>query len=269
MALVLSVLTPLSFFVWMIAEAIRPARPLPKVRFWRAKGIAFFFVAGAIIANAPGLWADFAMANAIGDLSALGTFGGAFVYLIAVSFFGYWYHRGRHKLLPLWRMHQLHHSAERLDVAGTFYHHPADAVVIAAIGSFTSMWLLGITADAAALGGFVGFQLEVLTHANVRTPRWLGYVVQRPEQHSVHHARGVHAFNYGLPMLMFGTFRNPERAEAKSGFWDGASRRLFPMLVGMDVTTPAAEAGRASRPDPARDRRPAEGGSPASADAPS
>ena len=38
--------------------------------------------------------------------------------------------------------------------------------------------------------------------ANVRTPQWLGYLVQRPESHSVHHQRGVHAYNYSdLPLF--------------------------------------------------------------------
>jgi sterol desaturase/sphingolipid hydroxylase (fatty acid hydroxylase superfamily) len=49
-------------------------------------------------------------------------------------------------------------------------------------------------------------------HANLRTPRWLGYIIQRPESHGIHHERGLHAFNYAdLPLwdMVFGTFRNP------------------------------------------------------------
>ena len=52
----------------------------------------------------------------------------------------------------------------------------------------------------------------IFQHANVRTPRWLGYFVQRPESHSLHHERGVHRDNYSdLPVfdMLFGTFRNP------------------------------------------------------------
>ena len=54
----------------------------------------------------------------------------------------------------------------------------------------------------------------------------------------MHHARGVHAFNYAdLPLwdLVFGTFRNPPAFEAETGFWDGASKRVGKLLLGRDV----------------------------------
>jgi sterol desaturase/sphingolipid hydroxylase (fatty acid hydroxylase superfamily) len=82
----------------------------------------------------------------------------------------------------------------------------------------------------------------VLQHANVRTPRWLGYVVQRPESHSRHHARGVHAGNYSdLPIfdLLFGTFDNPPAFAKRAGFYDGASARVAEMLSFRDVAAPA------------------------------
>lgn len=85
--------------------------------------------------------------------------------------------------------------------------------------------------------------LSVFQHANIRTPRWLGYIVQRPESHSVHHQRGLHAFNYSdLPLfdLMFGTFRNPSAFATKQGFWDGASTQVPQMLVFRDVSGGAA-----------------------------
>ena len=88
-----------------------------------------------------------------------------------------------------------------------------------------------------------GFFCACFQHANIRTPRWLGYIVQRPESHSVHHGRGVHAYNYtDLPIfdLLFGTFKNPEHHEVEAGFYDGASRRLGQLLLGVDVNSPKA-----------------------------
>ena len=73
--------------------------------------------------------------------------------------------------------------------------------------------------------------------------RWLGYIVQRPESHSIHHGRGVHAFNYSnFPVfdMLFGTFRNAERFEPETGFYDGASTRIGEMLVFRDVSRPPA-----------------------------
>jgi sterol desaturase/sphingolipid hydroxylase (fatty acid hydroxylase superfamily) len=96
--------------------------------------------------------------------------------------------------------------------------------------------------------------LAVFQHANIRTPTWLGYLVQRPESHSVHHQRGVHAFNYSdLPVfdLLFGTFRNPTAFAPEQGFWHGASDQVLPMLAMRDVSRPplaADEAGEVVLP---------------------
>jgi sterol desaturase/sphingolipid hydroxylase (fatty acid hydroxylase superfamily) len=86
--------------------------------------------------------------------------------------------------------------------------------------------------------------LSIFQHSNIRTPRWLGYIVQRPESHTVHHGRGVHARNYSdLPIfdILFGTFENPAGYELETGFYDGASARVIDMLLLRDVTTPASE----------------------------
>jgi sterol desaturase/sphingolipid hydroxylase (fatty acid hydroxylase superfamily) len=78
---------------------------------------------------------------------------------------------------------------------------------------------------------------ELFYHWNVRTPRRVGYLLQRPESHCVHHQAGVHAFNYAdLPLwdMAFGTFRNPQAWEATCCF--GADeRRLAAMLRGPDL----------------------------------
>ena len=69
--------------------------------------------------------------------------------------------------------------------------------------------------------GMLGFARAAFQHANLRTPRWLGYLIQRPESHSVHHARGVHAFNYcDFPLIdmLFGTLRNPPAHEDRDSF---------------------------------------------------
>jgi len=80
--------------------------------------------------------------------------------------------------------------------------------------------------------------MGVLQHLNLRTPVWLGYLVQRPESHSLHHLRGFHTDNYGnlaLWDMVFGTFQNPREFACESGFYDGASRRVRDMLLGRDI----------------------------------
>jgi sterol desaturase/sphingolipid hydroxylase (fatty acid hydroxylase superfamily) len=147
-----------------------------------------------------------------------------------------------HRTPALWRMfHQMHHSAERVDIAGSMVFHPFDIAGFAFVYSFMLIVVAGVTAEAALIANLAATFCSLFQHANIRTPRWLGYFIQRPESHSMHHERGVHAFNYSdLPLwdLVFGTFRNPETFEGASGFYDGASARIPEMLVGMDVSRP-------------------------------
>jgi sterol desaturase/sphingolipid hydroxylase (fatty acid hydroxylase superfamily) len=240
---VLGLLPPVLFVAFLLVERVFPARRLPRVRWWWLKGVAFFLVGGALVGSLPHLWAPWVRAHRLINLEGIGVVGGTVVAVVVTDFFGYWLHRLRHAW-PLWRLHQMHHSAERLDVLGAFYFHPLEVVLFAFVSTFVAAIVVGVSPPAAALTGFYGFFISVFTHANIRTPRWLGFVIQRPEAHAIHHERGVHAFNYGSLALwdaVFGTYRNPKTWEAQAGFWDGASGRMGSLLVGADVTEPRSE----------------------------
>ena len=135
----------------------------------------------------------------------------------------------------------MHHSAESLDAFGAYYQHPVDAFLFTTVASLVFYPLLGLSVEASVLGAlFLTFN-AMFQHMSFRTPRWLGYLVQRPESHSVHHARGVHRYNYSdLPMwdIVFGTFRNPQGFQREHGFYAGASERIPEMLAFRDVSTP-------------------------------
>jgi sterol desaturase/sphingolipid hydroxylase (fatty acid hydroxylase superfamily) len=176
------------------------------------------------------------------DLSGLGIAGAA-LGLPALTLATYWMHRSFHASGFLFRwFHQMHHSAERIDVFTSFYGHPFEIVAQGIVIAVVLRLGLGLSATAAALTTGLTFTLNVLQHVDMRTPRWLGWLVQRPESHLIHHQRGVHAFNYGdLPLwdMIFGTIRNPDREpEVQHGFWDFASTRIGSMLLGRDVTSP-------------------------------
>ena len=71
----------------------------------------------------------------------------------------------------------------------------------------------------------------------IRTPRWFGFIIQRPEAHAVHHARGVHAYNYGNVMLwdiLLGTFRNPSPAADDEAEAAGRAREFAHRRAGAD-----------------------------------
>jgi sterol desaturase/sphingolipid hydroxylase (fatty acid hydroxylase superfamily) len=242
---------PVTFVLLAILERAAPARPLPRVSGWKLKGVGFFLLTGLLSALAPLLWTDWMMSHRLLDLSRLGTVGGAALAFFVFELIGYAVHRAMHDT-AIWRIHQMHHSAERVDMFGATYFHPAEIVITALVGSVASVLLLGVTVGAGALAGYAMVFCALLQHANVRTPRWLGYLVQRPEAHSLHHARGVHRYNYAnLPIvdMLFGTFRNPSHFETEAGFWDGASRQVGAMLALRDVS---GDRGPALEIEPAR-----------------
>jgi len=233
---------PVLFVTFIIAELVRPARKLPKVSWWRLKGVLFFLMTGVIASVLPFAWAGFVDKHALLHLSGLGAVGGAAVGYVVFQFFTYWWHRLQHTSSFVWRWsHQMHHSAERVDIYGVALFHPFDIVAFTALSSFVYSLLLGLSPAAVALASVYGLFASFLQHANIRTPRWLGTLIQRPEAHGVHHQRGVHGYNYAdLPVwdMVFGTFRNPAVWREQGGFYDGASKRIGAMLIGRDVSTP-------------------------------
>jgi sterol desaturase/sphingolipid hydroxylase (fatty acid hydroxylase superfamily) len=245
MEAILPILIPSTFALMLVFERLFPGRQLPKVRFWLAKGIVFFVLTGAVNAVVPAIAAMLLRGWSPLHLSGVGVVPGALLGAVLADLVGYWLHRLMHKVPFIWRWsHQMHHSAERMDLAGMSYTHPFEIVFAFTLSAIATS-LLGLSPDAAALAGFLGFATAVVQHMNVRTPAWLGYFVARPEMHGIHHARGIHAYNYAsFPIwdILFGTFRNPAKAAFPEayGFWDGASARVGAMLVGRNVGDEAA-----------------------------
>jgi sterol desaturase/sphingolipid hydroxylase (fatty acid hydroxylase superfamily) len=228
-------------WVGMLAvEALWPRRQYPRVLGWRIFGALALLAYLVVSTIAPLLVPPDLLAYQVLDLSGLGIAGGIIVGFAALTFAGYWYHRACHRFGGMWRwLHQMHHSAPRLDMGGAMMFHPFEMAAYTLIQVGVLVMLLGIDPVAAALVGYVSAFYGMFQHLNVRTPRWLGYVIQRPEAHGQHHESGVHARNYGdLPLwdLLFGTFSNPERFDGAVGFAPGTHRKIGWMLLGRDVS---------------------------------
>jgi sterol desaturase/sphingolipid hydroxylase (fatty acid hydroxylase superfamily) len=132
------------------------------------------------------------------------------------------------------------------------FFHPNEILLLASVSTLLYGFVLGLTPEAASLGGVYFILTGLFEHSNLRTPKWVGYFVQRPEQHGIHHQRGLHATNYAeLPLWdwVFGTFRNPARWHAEAGFYDGALSQWRGLLAGKDLvkassSKPARRLGR-------------------------
>ena len=123
-------------------------------------------------------------------------------------------------------------------------------ILIGAISSVTPLmipaewlnahrWLDGTKLGVGG-GAIVGYLLAAAGMFQ-HSPQWLGYLIQRPESHCVHHRLGLHYYNYSdLPIydMLFGTFRNPRAFRGECGFENGADRELGAMLAFADVNAP-------------------------------
>jgi sterol desaturase/sphingolipid hydroxylase (fatty acid hydroxylase superfamily) len=225
----------------MAFERLRPNRDYDSDRGWVWR-VGWLGAVGIGLTLLLGPWLDaiFAALGIVRTPSALSALPDALqgvVGYLAVTFFVYWWHRARHHSDTLWRwFHQVHHSTHRLQAATAFYAHPTDFVGNAIIVSAVAYGLLGYGIEAAAWTAFWVALFDVWEHTNVKTPRWLGFVIVRPEMHRVHHEKDRHRNNYGLPVwdLLFGTFENSHRS-VECGFAAPQERRLRAMLLFKDA----------------------------------
>jgi sterol desaturase/sphingolipid hydroxylase (fatty acid hydroxylase superfamily) len=220
-------------------ERLAPGRPLPHVHGWNARALLSFVLFLAVSVYLPLALSPVIEPLRWVDLAGWPTAAAAALGVLVYECFAYAYHRSLHAFTPLWRaVHQMHHSAERMDVPSAFWFGPLDMAAWNLLPALM-VTLLGLApAAATAATLFITF-LGIFQHANLRTPRWLGYLIQRPESHSIHHARCVHRWNYAdLPLLdiVFGTFRNPRAHAAETGFWHGASARVVDLLLARDLS---------------------------------
>lgn len=223
----------------MIWEALFPARPLPRMKYWKLKGLTFFVMFFYLSSYLPLIWDGYLSKYQIFDLTGLGTVGGAIAGILLYQFGLYVWHRSMHKNHLLWRVfHQMHHSVERLDTYSAFIFSPMDMIGFTVLGSLLLVLVAGFTPQASTIILLTNTFFSMFQHSNIRTPLWFGYFLQRPEAHALHHAKGTHAYNYSdisIYDILFGTWKNPKDFEFENGFYLGSSSRILDMLLFRDV----------------------------------
>ena len=140
--------------------------------------------------------------------------------------------------------HQIHHSASRIETLTSFYKHPVEIAINSMLSSVVIYVLLGASLETGPWYSFFAALGEFYYHSNLRTPRWTGYFIQRPEQHSVHHQRGVHHYNYGDITWwdrIFGTFKEADAFVPHCGYKEGREQRFAEMLLFKDVNKHIAQ----------------------------
>lgn len=242
-ALFFLLLTPATYVVMLAIERMWPARSFPARTGWQWVGAGFLVLSMAIGTALPlFLPVDWMAEHRLVDGTKLGVVGGALVGFVVLELGVYAWHRAAHTFSPLWRaFHQLHHSPQRVDIPGAVVFHPLEFAAYTVIPLAITVLVLGLDPLAAAITGYMFTFAGFFQHWNVATPQWIGYVLQRPESHCVHHRKGFHYYNFSdFPPwdMLFGTFRNPPKFMGECGFEGDADRRMGAMLAFADVNAP-------------------------------
>jgi sterol desaturase/sphingolipid hydroxylase (fatty acid hydroxylase superfamily) len=120
------------------------------------------------------------------NLGPVGTF---MLYLLALDFFDYWYHRASHTCYWWWGLHSLHHSQQDMNLWSDNRNHLLDdamrdvymVLIALAIGVPPAQYVLLVS---------VSRMLQSLQHANIRLH--FGAIGERllvsPRYHRMHHA---------------------------------------------------------------------------------
>lgn len=172
--------------------------------------------------------------------------------LLVFEVIGYAYHRASHRVPALWRLHAVHHSAERMDWLASFRQHPLEIILMTLVQN-APLVLLGVPLGAHVMVLLLIRLNTVFVHANLRVPRgWWSSLIATPRFHHRHHQREGTIRNYAsmFPWLdrLFGTYDDAEAGPV--GLSEPTPRGFWGLLV-----HPLWRWGAAARPSTARRAR--------------
>jgi sterol desaturase/sphingolipid hydroxylase (fatty acid hydroxylase superfamily) len=154
------------------------------------------------------------------------------IALVAIDLMQWAVHVMLHRVPPLWRFHQVHHSVldGEMSWIASFRFHWVEVVVYKSL-LYLPLALLGFGPAAIMTHAIIGTAIGHLNHANLG---WdygaLRYVLNSPRMHAWHHDAGSdagRAVNFGIIFSLwdwlFGTARLPDAPPSRLGF-DGVER---------------------------------------------
>jgi sterol desaturase/sphingolipid hydroxylase (fatty acid hydroxylase superfamily) len=113
------------------------------------------------------------------------------IYLVALDFAGYWYHRGQHRFGVWWELHAVHHSQRQMSLWCDDRNHVLDDVLQAAFYAAIALAIGMAPTQFVVLTAVTKF-LQSVQHVNARVS--YGWLLDRcivsPRFHRRHHAVG-------------------------------------------------------------------------------
>lgn len=125
--------------------------------------------------------------------------------LLVADFLRYWLHRASHTLPVLWRLHEVHHSVQKLYWLNTSRFHPIEKTLQFLFDALPFI-LLGVSQEVIATY-FVFYAINGFyqhSNADVRLG-FLNYLVSGPQLHRWHHSRTIKESNsnYGNNLIVW------------------------------------------------------------------
>ncbi len=219
-----------------------------------AMGIAV--LVGGVLTTLDGLAREESLWGSLDDRTLRRTLD-VVVGLLIFEVMSYAYHRAAHRVPALWRLHQVHHSAESMDWLASFRQHPLEIVLMTLVQN-APLVLLGIPLGAHVTVLLLLRLNTVFVHANLKIPvgPW-SLLLATPRFHHRHHQRDGAVRNYAslFPWIdrVFGTH---DDGEAGPVGLPTATPRGFLGLLAFPFTRAAGEGSgpvpRAIEADPRR-----------------
>jgi len=128
-----------------------------------------------------------------------------FIMMLIAEFLRYWIHRASHKHTPLWKLHAVHHAADKLYTINVARFHPLDKA-IQFLGDTLPFLLFGLSPMVFA-AYFVIYALNGFyqhSNANVRLGLF-NWIIAGPELHRWHHSTNYKEANanYGNNLIIW------------------------------------------------------------------
>lgn len=161
--------------------------------------------------------------------------------MVSAEFLRYWLHRSAHICSPLWRLHAVHHSSDKLYWLNTGRFHPVEKAIQFLFDALPFI-LLGVSAEVLSVY-FVFYAINgFFQHSNVNLRMGaLNYVISSAQLHRWHHSKDIQesGTNYGNNLIIwdivFGSHFLPKQREVGEL---GLINRSYPMSFLNQLQTP-------------------------------
>lgn len=136
--------------------------------------------------------------------------------ILLADFLRYWLHRASHEFMPLWQLHAVHHSPDKLYWLNVGRFHPLEKALQFLFDALPFI-ILGVDQSVLSLY-FVFYAVNgYFQHSNIDLRfGWMNYIISSAELHRWHHSDKVEESNknYGNNIIIwdifFGTYFLPK-----------------------------------------------------------